>query len=161
MPRSLLHHRLDLGRADQESAQAQRVAHARQVNEAPVGHGGAQIAGAVVAVGRDRLARGLRVAVIGGHAARGREEFEFARLAVREDRAGLRVTRAHAGGRAHRPPARQAAFGRRGVFVLAREQGLDFARAVQADQLQAGRIGALHDVGMRGIERRIAEETQV
>ena len=127
----------------------------------PSASGVAEVARAVVAVGGERLARGLRVAVVGRHAARGREELEFARRAVRQERAGLRVARAHAGRRAHRPAARQHALGGGRVLVLAREQRLDFARAVQADQLQAARVGALHDVAVRRIEGRVAEETQV
>ncbi len=80
---------------------------------------------------------------------------------MRQNRPGFRIAHTHAHLRTHGPAAGEHALGNRCVFVLAREEGLDFARAVQADQLEAARIGALDDVGMRRIERGVAKQTNV
>src|SRR5262249_1149116 len=134
-PGRLLHHGFDFRRADEEPAQAQRVADAREEDEAPVGKRVAEIARAVVAVRGERTPGRLLAAVVADHAAGGREELELALRAVLEGLAGLGIAHAHARRGTHRPAATEHPVGNARVLVLAREKRLDLACTVQADEL--------------------------
>src|SRR6185312_4292305 len=94
--RGFLNHCLDLGRADEESPKAQRIADAREVHEAAVGERIAEVARAEVAILGERIARRLAVAEVFDHPARRRDELELALGPVLEHLAGLGVAHANA-----------------------------------------------------------------
>src|SRR5205823_659615 len=131
----------DLGRADQETGEPQRVAKPGKVYEATLARRVAEIAAPEPTVGSGRRLRRGVVAVVADHPARHLED-ELARRAMRQARAGLGIACLHfALGSDQFAAAERALFGRR-VLALARKQRLQLARAVESDDLDAARAGA-------------------
>src|SRR5690606_22402079 len=128
---------LDLGRVDEEAAEANGIAAAGQVDEAAVLAQAAEVAAAKEAVRADRGGGGVGVAEVAAEIAGG-ADLDLADHARRGELAGPDIAYPHLGARHGRIAAALGAFLWAAAGTLDREQRLHLAGAVEAEQGDAG-----------------------